>query len=75
MKLGRGRLAMYVLWPAFLVAAMAEGAFFSMFEPEQLSATLPPVAIYSIGFFMFWSVCTLASLLTAYLVVPGEDGS
>ncbi len=67
------RLAMPVLWPAFLAAALAEACFFSWFEPEALSH-LTPMAVYSIGFFFFWTFCTLASLLTAYLIrVPNEQ--
>ena len=71
---GLMRLALSVLWPAFLAATLAEASFFSWFEPEQLS-TLAPQAVYSIGFFFFWMFCTLASLLTAYLVrVPEGQG-
>jgi len=65
------RLAMTVLWPSFMAAAMAEGCFFSVFEPDGLSA-MPPVAVYSIGFFFFWTLCALASLLTCYLVTVPE---
>ena len=68
------RLAMTVLWPSFLAAAMAEGAFFSLFEPDALWA-LPPMAVYSIGFFFFWTLCALASMLTYYLVTVPEDHS
>ena len=69
------RLAMVVLWPSFLAAAMAEGFFFSLFEPEALW-DLAPMAIYSIGFFCFWTMCALASMLTFYLLaVPGEPQS
>ena len=66
------RLAMMVLWPSFLAAAMAEGCFFSLFEPEALS-TLPPMAVYSFGFFFFWGLCAMASMLTYYLVTVPED--
>ena len=66
------RLAMMVLWPSFLAAAMAEGCFFSLFEPDALSA-LPPMAVYSIGFFLFWALCAMASMLTYYLVTVPED--
>ena len=73
MRQGVKRLAMSVLWPSFLAAALAEGCFFSIIEPEAL-LPLAPVAVYSIGFFFFWTFCTLASLLTAYLVTVPEDG-
>jgi len=72
------RLMMVVLWPSFLVAIVAEGFFFSMFDPYDLSlfGTYPdikPLAVYSIGFFCFWLFCSLASMLTYYLTsVPNE---
>jgi hypothetical protein len=72
MRQGMRRLAMTVLWPSFLAAAMAEGLFFSLFEPDMLSL-LPPVTVYSIGFFFFWTLCVLASMLTFYLVTVPED--
>lgn len=69
------RLAMTVLWPSFMAAAMAEGLFFSLFEPDALPALppLPPLAVYSMGFFFFWTLCALASMLTYYLVTVPED--
>ena len=68
------RLAMTVLWPSFLAAAMAEGCFFSLFAPDALVLpVLPPMAVYSVGFFFFWSLCALASMLTYYLVTVPED--
>ena len=43
------RLAMSVLWPSFMTAILAEGFFFSMFDPVDLMVIkghidLPPVA-------------------------------
>ena len=70
-----------VLWPAFLVAILAEGAFFSVFEPQALWGSqggfgLSPLATYSVGFFFFWTICALTGGLTAYLVVlPEHDRS
>ena len=72
------RLALMILWPSFLTAALAEGCFFSLFDPAELTAAtgtdfFSPLAIYSIGFFMFWSLCALASMLTCYLIrVPND---
>jgi hypothetical protein len=72
MRQGMRRLAMTVLWPSFLAAALAEGCFFSLFAPDVLWV-LPPVAVYSIGFFFFWTLCALASMLTCYLIrVPND---
>ena len=67
------RLMMAVLWPAFLVAIVAEGVFFSVFDPRdacRAGSTIEasPLAAYTIGFFFFWGFCTLASMLTCYLL-------
>jgi hypothetical protein len=72
------RIAMMVLWPSFLAAALAEGFFFSLFEPDELAqlggAALTPMAVYSIGFLLFWCLCALACMLTCYLLlVPAAD--
>jgi hypothetical protein len=71
------RTAMAVLWPSFLTAALAEACFFSLFDPldlGQMKGTgLSAMAVYSIGFFLFWSLCALAGMLTCYLVVPAGD--
>lgn len=73
------RLMMVVLWPSFLVAIVAEGFFFSLFDPYDLSlfgaeTSVSPLAVYSIGFFCFWVFCALASMLTCYLMgVPNEN--
>lgn len=72
------RLMMVVLWPSFLVAIVAEGFFFSLFDPHALSAfgydaEVNPLAVYTIGFFCIWLFCALASMLTCYLIgVPND---
>ena len=71
------RLAIGILWPSFLVAIVAEGFFFSMFDPRDLMSfaghELSPMAGYTIGFFFFWIFCALASMLTIYLVKTPND--
>lgn len=72
------RLMMVVLWPSFLVAIVAEGFFFSLFDPQDLGMLgvhldVSPLAAYTVGFFCFWLFCGLASMLTCYLAdVPTE---
>jgi hypothetical protein len=72
------RLVMTILWPSFLVAIVAEGFFFSFFDPQELifigtHYELPAIAAYTIGFFFFWIFCALASMLTYYLaIVPNN---
>lgn len=72
------RRALTVLWPAFVSAALAEAVFFSLFDPDELAhlggTGLSPMAVYSIGFFLLWTLCALASLMTYYLIaVPADD--
>ena len=72
------RLAMIILWPSFLVAIVAEGFFFSVFDPHDLALggshiELVPTAVYTIGFFGFWLFCALASMLTHYLAEVPND--
>jgi len=55
------------------VAALADGLFFSLFDPRDLMLAgthieAPSIAVYTLGFFGFWIFCSLASLLTCYLM-------
>ena len=63
---------MWVLWPAFLVAGIAEGIFFTIFDPIELYFFGAPLdmsrtAIYTMGFFGFWALGAAASALTVFL--------
>lgn len=69
-----GRFLMQVLWPAFLMAIVAEGLFFSLVDPHELEyahAVLieSRAAAYTLGFFFFWGLFTTSSALTFLLVV------
>jgi hypothetical protein len=63
---------MWILWPAFLVAGIAEGITFSLFDPQDMHVFGEPVnlgrtAVYSIGFFLFWVFAAASSALTCFL--------
>ena len=63
---------MWIVWPAFLVAAIAEMLFFSIFDPLDLHSLLTPLegsreAIYTVGFIGFWAVGVASSALTVLL--------
>jgi hypothetical protein len=67
------RLGMLIMWPSFLVAIVAEGFFFSLFDPVDLMLVgghidLPPIAAYTVGFFFFWIFSALSSMLSCYLL-------
>ena len=66
------RRIMWVVWPGFLVAAIAETLFFTVFDPMDLhffgaTLELSRQAIYTVGFFLFWALCTASSALTVFL--------
>ncbi|WP_301100503.1 hypothetical protein [Propionivibrio sp.] len=63
----------WVLWPAFIAAGIAEIVFFTVIDPQQLfllgqPVELSPMATYSIGFLMFWLICTGSSLMTWFML-------
>jgi hypothetical protein len=64
----------WILWPAFIAAGIAEVAFFTLIDPKQLylfgqAVDLPATATYSIGFLLFWVICAGSSLMT-YFMLP-----
>jgi len=66
------RRLMWIIWPAFLVAGVAEGIFFTVFDPFELHFFGAPLdmsreAIYTMGFFGFWALCIASSALTIFL--------
>jgi hypothetical protein len=61
----------FILWPSFIVAAIAEGVFFTLFDPMELSLFGIPIeasrtAVYSMGFFVFWAFAAASSALTCF---------
>jgi hypothetical protein len=63
---------MWILWPAFLVAALLEMLVFGMFSPEDMQWFGEPIAlsrqgVYSIAFFVFWALAIVSSSLTTLL--------
>lgn len=80
-----GRGVMQVLWPSFLMATVASGVFFSLFDPQQLEIfgiVVPPdrLTAYTTGFIAFWLLCAGSSAMTYLLarddasIASGGDG-
>jgi hypothetical protein len=70
----------WVLWPAFIAAGIAEIVFFTVIDPQQLfllgqPVALPAMATYSIGFLMFWLICAGSSLLTVFMLPRSVKGA
>ena len=66
------RRLLWVVWPAFLVAGVAEMLFFSVFDPAELPLFgvrhgPSDEAIYTLGFFGFWGLGIASSALTVFL--------
>jgi hypothetical protein len=62
---------------SFFTAILGETAFFALIDPQQLYLFGKPVdwssmMIYSVGFFMFWSLTALTALLVAWLQKSSE---
>ena len=79
MQIQRVRRILWVVWPAFLVAAIAEAVFFTVFDPFELHFFGAPLelsrqAVYTLGFFGFWGLGIAASALTMFFEhPPGEN--
>ncbi len=63
---------LWVLWPSFLVAAVAELLVFAVIDPSDLHLFGVPVEagrmpVYTIGFFFFWALGASAAALTVFL--------
>ena len=58
-----------ILWPSFIAAGVASVVFFAFVDPLRLQAiSFPATPIsrelgYTAGFFMFWTVTALLSLI------------
>jgi hypothetical protein len=70
--------AIWILWPSFIVAGVAEALFFTLFDPEDLHIFGEPVAlsrttIYTLGFFLFWAFGAACSAFTCFLQRSSVD--
>lgn len=62
---------LWVLWPAFFVAAVAQLLFFAVIDPQDLTVFGRPLEagrmpVYTIVFF-FWAIAAAASALSVFL--------
>lgn len=62
----------WILWPSFIVAGVAETIFFTLFDPSDLeifgeSLELSRLGVYSLGFFLFWLFAAASSAFTCFL--------
>ncbi len=67
-----------VLWPSFVLAAVATGLFFSTFDPQQLMPFDKPTSIsrlaaYSAGFFIFWVFSAVSIAVGLYFMQANTE--
>lgn len=73
------RLALQVLWPAFLMAGVLEIGVFAMVDPSDLHwlggapVEASRQAIYTLAFMAFWAVIAAACAITALLLGRGGE--
>ncbi|HEY9397059.1 MAG TPA: hypothetical protein VIQ28_07110 [Burkholderiales bacterium] len=63
--------AIWVLWPSFIVAGVAEVVFFTLIDPMSLQIfdeahDLGRTTVYSIAFFALWLFAATSSALTCF---------
>jgi len=63
--------AILILWPSFVVAGIANGLFFTFFDPADFTLFGPfglgRLTAYSTGFFILWALSAASSAFTVYL--------
>lgn len=67
--------AVLILWPSFLAACLLEGVVFAMVDPGEVHwpGVVPQPSrqgVYTIAFFVFWSIAAACSSLVLWLAKP-----
>lgn len=63
-----------IAWSSFLAACVATGLFFGQVNPQDIQIDIDPLlemsveAGYALGFFFFWAICAVSSLLAVFLI-------
>jgi hypothetical protein len=68
----------WILWPSFIVGGVATAVFFTLFDPNELElfgARLGAsrLAVYSVGFFVFWLLAAASSAMTCFFQRSSAD--
>lgn len=69
----------WILWPSFVVAGVAEVVFFTVFDPLELHLAAEGVGFssrlgwYTIGFLLFWMFGAASSAFTCFLQRTAEE--
>jgi len=71
--------AMFILWPAFLMAGALEALVFAVVDPADLhwfggpQVAWSAQAVYTLTFLMFWALIATASAMTVLLALPEAE--
>lgn len=66
---------MWIAWPSFLMAGVLELLVFAVIDPQDMNwfghtFEMSRQATYTLGFFVFWFVVSVAGALTLFLSLP-----
>jgi hypothetical protein len=69
---------MWIVWPSFLMAGVLELLVFALVDPQDLhwfghSLEVSREAVYTLGFFVFWFIISLAGAMTIFLSLPANE--
>jgi len=73
------RLALCILWPAFLSAGVFDALVFAVLDPHDLRwfggahVGWTPVAVYSVTFLIFWAGIAASAAMTALLSLSDAE--
>ena len=71
------RSLMLILWPSFLMAGVASAIVFALIDPLDVAifGYFRPErdVLYAAGFFFFWLIAGLSSILTLYMLLTKQD--
>ncbi len=67
-----------IFWPSFVTAIFGEFVFFAFIDPQQLylmgqPVNWSPMAVYSVGFLMFWALTALTVALCVLFQKPASE--
>ena len=71
------RSLMLILWPSFLMAGVASAVVFALIDPLDVAifGYFRPErdVLYTAGFFFFWLIASLSSVLTLFMLPTAQD--
>jgi hypothetical protein len=73
------RATLVILWPSFVAAGIGISIIFTLIDPMELvvlgeHTRASRTTIYSLGFFIIWSIAALAAALTSFLQLGRNPG-